>query len=249
MGPPSHAVTGTVAGVMAGVAFGGTTVLSRSMARDGLGAPTVLTIRFGIGGGILALLVLLTGRSLVPAKGERLACFLLGAVGYAIESSLFFAGLQRGSAAAVTIIFYTYPAIVTAIEVVAGLARLTLRLAAAIVLAGAGTAVVVVAGGSVTLTSGAVAFTLSAAVSFALYLLASHRLLTKTDRMVGAAWASGGAAVGLAVRYGLSGGFPSPAGFWPRLVGLGATSAAAFGLLFFALGHIGAARSSIVLNM
>ncbi|MGI8493631.1 MAG: DMT family transporter, partial [Acidimicrobiales bacterium] len=214
-----------------------------------LGAPTVLTVRFGIGGAILALIAAAAGRSLWPPRGERLACLLLGSVGYAIESSLFFAGLQRGSAGAVTVIFYCYPAIVTGLEVLTGVFRLTWRLASAVALAGAGTATVVVSGSSVTLTTSALAFTLSAAVAFALYLYANDRLLVRTDRMVAAAWASGGAAVGLAVRYSASGGFPSPAGYWPRLIGIGVVSAAAFGLLFVALGRVGAARTSVALNM
>lgn len=240
---------GTVAAALSGVGYATATVIARSLARDGLGATTVLSLRFGIGGVLLALLALATGRSLVPARGERLAAALLGTVGYAVESSLFFAGLERGSAAAVTVLFYAYPVVVALVELAARMTTLTPRLAGALTAGAAGTAVVVVAGADVTVSTGGIAFALAASVAFALYLLASARHLVRTDTIVRAAWVSAGAAVGLVVRGLLAGDFDSPAGAWPRLVGIGVANAVAFGLLFSALGRVGATRTAVVLNI
>jgi len=240
---------GTAAAALSGVGYATATVIARSLARDGLGAPTVLSIRFGIGGVLLALIVLASGRSLWPAPGERLAAALLGTVGYAFESSLFFAGLERGSAAAVTVLFYAYPVGVALIEIGLRWTRLTPRLAAALVGGGLGTAVVVVAGADVSVTTTGILFALGAAGSFALYLLASDRLLVRTDNVVRAAWVSTGAAVGMLVRGLVAGGFDSTAGFWPRLIAIGLANATAFGFLFAALPRIGATRTAVVLNV
>ena len=242
-------VVGSAAAAASGVGYGATTVIARSLAKDGLGAPTVLSIRFGIGGLLLAAIVLATGRSLLPAPGERLAAALLGTVGYAFESSLFFAGLERGSAAAVTVLFYAYPVGVAVIDVATGAVRPSPRLVAALLAGGVGTAIVVVAGADVSVTPAGIAFALAAAASFAGYLVLSARLLVRTDTMVRAAWVSTGAAAGLAVRGLVLGGFDAPGGFWPRLIAIGLANAAAFGFLFAALPRIGATRTAVVLNV
>ena len=246
---PKVLALGAGAAAASGVAFAAATVLQRAVAREGLGASTVLSIRFGIGGLLLALVVLASRRSLWPARGERLAAALLGTVGYAFEASLFFAGLERGSAAAISVLFYAYPLVVALIEITLGWIRLSRRLALALVAGAIGTVAVIVAGGNVSVTTAGVVFALGAAGSFALYLLATDRLLVRTDTIVRAAWVSTGAGVGMVIRGLVSGGFDSPAGFWPRLVAIGVASAAAFGFLFAALPRIGATRTAVVLNV
>lgn len=240
---------GTAAAVVSGLGFAAITVIARSLAADGLGATTVLSIRFAIGGLLLGLLVVVSGRSLWPARGERLAAALLGTVGYAFEASLFFAGLERGSAAAVTVLFYAYPALVAVAEVSLRWTVPTWRLGGALAAGVLGTAVVIVAGADVSITTPGILFALGAAGSFAVYLVTTNRLLVRTDNVVRAAWVSGGAGVGLLVRGLVSGGFDPTAGFWPRLIAIGVANAAAFGLLFAALARIGATRTAVVLNV
>ena len=55
-------------------------------------------------------------RPLAPARGERLGVLALGFVGYGGESTLYFLGLERGSAAAVSLLFYTNPGIVMLLQ-------------------------------------------------------------------------------------------------------------------------------------
>lgn len=240
---------GTAAAVVSGLGYAAITVIARSLASEGLGATTVLSIRFLIGGVVLAVLVLVSGRSLWPAKGERMAAALLGTLGYAFEASLFFAGLERGSAAAVTVLFYAYPALVAVVEVAMRWTRATWRVGGALAAGAVGTALVIAAGANVSITGTGILFALGAAASFAVYLLTTDRLLERTDTMVRAAWVSGGAGVGLLLRGLVAGGFDSPSGFWPRLIAIGVANAAAFGFLFAALARIGATRTSVVLNV
>jgi drug/metabolite transporter (DMT)-like permease len=134
-------------------------------------------------------------------------------------------------------------------ELALGWVRMTWRLGAALLAGALGTAIVIASGADVSITTAGTLFALGAALSFAFYLLATDRLLVTTDNMVRAAWVSGGAGLSLFVRGLVTGGFDSPSGFWPRLIGIGMANAAAFGFLFVALTRIGATRTAVVLNV
>ena len=195
--------------------------------------------------GLLAVL----RRGLLPARGERLRPLLLGAVGYALESALFYSALQRGTAAAVALLFYAYPAIVTVLELVTGVVAVSVRLLAALALSVAGTALIVVSGGNVAITSAGILLALGSAVSFAFYLLASRRAVTKTDPMVNAAWVAAGASLSLTVQGLATGGLRNPGGDWWLMLANGVATAAAFSLLFAALRSLGASRTAVVMTL
>ena len=221
----------------------------RTLAKAHLGAPTALGSRFAIASvGALTLLALRRA-PLAPARGERAAAFLLGAVGYAAESTLFFMGLERGTAAAVALIFYLYPAVVTVIELAAGWARARVRTFVALALSLGGTALVIVSGGRVAISAVGVMCALGAAATFAAYALVSTRVVRETDPLTTAAWVAGGAALSLFGRGLLTGELRSPAGHVPALVAYGLETAVAFALMFLALGRLGATRTSVVMTL
>lgn len=186
---------------------------------------------------------------MLPLPGERLRPLLLGAVGYALESALFYAALQRGTAAAVALLFYVYPALVTLLEVALGRERLHPRLAIAVALSFAGTAAVVLAGGEVDITTTGILFALASAASFAVYLLASGRAVTRTDPMVNGAWVAAGASLSLTVQGLAVGGLRNPGADWWVMLGNGLATAAAFSLLFAALSRLGASRTAVVMTL
>jgi uncharacterized membrane protein len=101
--------------------YGATIAFGRSLAKARLGAPTVLSIRFGVAALLLAI-VGSAARRQGPARREAAVLFLLGLV-YTIESTLFFMALERGTAAAVALLFYSYPVVVTVLDFVTGAAR------------------------------------------------------------------------------------------------------------------------------
>ena len=118
-----------------------------------------------------------------PAPGERLAVFLLGAVGYAIESTFFFLALDRGTAAAVALLFYAYPAIVTLVELATGTARPSARLVGAIALSRRRGRSWSWPSGDDHITGGGGARPGAAsALASPLYFLASHRFVRGTGR-------------------------------------------------------------------
>ena len=206
-------------------------------------------MRFGVSALVLFGLLAVLRRGLLPARGERLRPMLLGAIGYALESALFYSALQRGTAAAVALLFYVYPAIVTVLEVVSGRAVFSGRLLGALGLSIAGTALIVVSGGEVDISRAGILLALGSALSFAVYLLASRRAVTHTDPMVNGAWVAAGASLSLTVQGLVTGGLRNPGSDWWLMVANGVATAAAFSLLFAALRSLGASRTAVVMTL
>ena len=208
----------------------------------------MLGIRFTSAAVLLLVLLALMRRTLLPAPGERVRAFLLGCIGYAVESSLFFAGLQRGTAAAVTLLFYAYPSIVTLVELALG-RRPDPRLLVAIALSAAGTVLVVTAGAEVTITTAGAVFALLSAASFAVYMLVSHRVIERTDGLTTGAWVALGAGLAQLARAVLGGELQPVGGHWPEMLLNGLATAAAFSLMFAALRRLGPSPTAVVMTL
>jgi drug/metabolite transporter (DMT)-like permease len=224
--------------------------VGRSLAKAGLGAPTVLGIRFLVAATVLAVAALAAGKRPVPVPGERVAAFLLGAVGYMVESTFFFSGLERGTAAAVSLIFYTFPAMVTLVESALARRAPDRTTVLALLASATGTAVVVIAGSDLNITPTGIAFAFGSAGSFAVYLMVGHRVVHRTDARISGAWVAGGAAVGFLSRGLLTSSLVNPpAGRWPQLVLNGLATAGAFGMMFAALKRIGPGPTAVVMTL
>lgn len=231
------------------LSYGVTVVIGRSLAKAGLGVTTVLGVRFGVAGVALIVVLLARRRSVLPAPGERLRAFLLGAVGYGFESTLFFMGLERGTAAAVALLFYSYPAVVTLLEAVMRRQVPSSRSLLALALAGGGTAVVVVAGGAVTITRAGALISLGSACSFGVYLLVSHAVVHRTDSLTLSAWIALGAALSFVLRGVAGGSLEQPGHHWPVMILNGVATASAFTLMFAGMRRIGPSRTSVIMTL
>src|SRR5207247_1494438 len=101
-------LAGAGLGVLMGVLFSFVVILGKGLLR---GEPpfALLFFRFGVAAALLAVVCVATGRPLRPEPGERIGLAIAATLGYGTESALYFAGLNHGSAAAVTLLFYTYP--------------------------------------------------------------------------------------------------------------------------------------------
>ncbi len=228
------------------LAYGVTTVIGRGLAAAGVTSATALGIRFALAALVLASLLKVRGAPLLPLPGERLRIVLLGAVGYTLESTLFYLSLQRGTAAACILLFYAYPAIVTAIELVRGRERLTPATGAALALSVAGTAIVVTSGGTVSISFLGIVLALSAATAYAVYLVVGREFGRRTDAMTAACWVAIGASGSSLVRGVITGTHSDPSGHLLPLAGYGVATAAAFGLTFAALGRLGASQTAVI---
>jgi len=209
---------------------------------------TMLSLRFGLASALLFIGVALTGRPLLPAKGERRAVVLAGTLGYATESALYFAALNHGKAGAVTLLFYTYPVWVMLATIAMDRRAPAGRLLIALGLALVGSTVVVVGGGDVEVAPLGIELAIACSVAYATYLVAADRTVKRTDPLTAAAWLSGGAALGNAVYAVLFHATLLPRGAhdWLRIVAMAVLSAGAFTAMLAALRRVGAMRNSII---
>jgi drug/metabolite transporter (DMT)-like permease len=230
--------------------FGCTVLFQRAVARDGLHASVALGIRFACAGALLLTLLALLRRPLLPPRGERVAAVGVGLALYAVEATCFYMALERGTAAAVALIFYAYPAAVAAAEAVRGRTRPQQRIVAALLLAIGGSAVVAVGGGAVAITATGVAFVVVSIAVFSAYVIVSEQLLVRSDPLTAATWTALGASAGTFLFGAAIGRLEAPtAGALGALVANGVATGVAFTLFFTVLGRIGSTRTAIVMAL
>jgi len=233
---------------LASLQFGGVVVLGKLLTNSGLPVASFLAFRFGLAALLLAAALALARRPLRTAPGEGWRLALLGMVGYAVEAGLFFAAVEHGSAAAVTLLFYTYPVLVSLLAIALGRGPPGWLLGGSLLAAVAGAALVVVSGGGLDVTTAAIAFAFGAAITFTLYLTVAEAVLKGTNSVTGSMWVSGAAAVALAAFAAATGSARLPRGWhqWGPVVGTAAFTAGAFVCLFAGLRRLGSVRTSIV---
>ena len=244
---PDHiGVVGVGLAAVGAVAYGIATVIGRSLSASGVDSATALGVRFSIAAIILAALMRLRRAPMRPAAGEWLPIVLLGAIGYTLESTLFYLSLGHGTAAACILLFYAYPAIVTVIEFVRGREQVTKATAVALGLSVAGTASVVAVGRDVSISPTGIVLALVAATAYGLYLVVGRDVRRQTDAMTAACWVATGAAAASLMRGAVGGTLRVPTGHLLQIVGYGAVTAAAFALTFAALARIGTSHTAVV---
>ena len=242
-------LTGAMCALGAASAFGVTIVVQRSLAQDDLAVTTALGVRFGIAALALFAVLAVRREPLRPVPGERLRAALLGVVGYATEAGVFYLALGRGSAGAVALLFYAYPALVVLLEAALRIRPLRARAVGAVALSSLGALLVVVAGEQVEISGVGILRALGAAACFSVYLIASNRLIVASGARVTAAWVAGGASLALFAAGGVSVGVHVPRDVVARLVLNGLATAVAFALLYAALPRLGAGPAAVVMTM
>jgi drug/metabolite transporter (DMT)-like permease len=245
---PGVETIGALFVALAALLFGGTVVLGKVLANREFPVTSMLAIRFAVAATLLGATVALLRQPLRPAPGEGRGLIALGAVGYATESSLFFLALGHGTASAVTLLFFTYPAMVAVYSAVLGMGLPGWLTTGSLVAALAGAAVVVGSSGGLAVSGAGVAFALGSALTFSLYLIGLEVTLERTSSLCASMWVSASASASLAVLALLGGDGRLPSGpeeWWP-IVGMGAFTAAAFTSLFMGLRRLGAVRTSII---
>ena len=232
---------------IASLQFGGTVILGKIATASGLPVPSMLAVRFGIAAVGLAALLVATRQPIRAARGEGARLVTLGAAGYAVESGLFFLALGRGTAAAVTLLFFTYPIWVAVLSAVLGMGVPGWLVGGALVAAVAGAGLVVASSGGLDISVAGIGFALAAAAAFSIYLLGADALVRRTSSLAAAAWVSGSASIALAAVAIATGSRP-PSGWseWLPVVGMGLLTSGAFACLFLGLRRVGAVRTSII---
>ena len=230
--------------------FGSVVVIGRTETVRALPVASLLGVRFAVAALILAVILGASRQSLRPGPGEWLPLLVLGALGYGVESGLFFLALERGTAATVTLLFYTYPVWVAVLSAALGMGVPGLLVDGALVAAVAGSGLVVGASGGLDITGTGIAFALASAVTISFFLVGLEQWVRRTPPLVSSMWvaASASAALAAAALIGRT-GFPTGGDAWLAMAAMGVLTSGAFTLLFLGVRRLGAVRSSIVASL
>jgi drug/metabolite transporter (DMT)-like permease len=228
--------------VAAAIAFGTLAIFAKLAYDEGADSAALLATRFTIATLLLAIFRAVTVRKRATPAPLRTKLFLLGAVGYAFESSLFFAALEHTSAAVVGLVFYSYPTWTALIGLATRLEPFRPQLIASLVLGSAGVVVVFSAPTVGSLTGPLLA--LGAAVAVAVYIIGIQVVAKDVEPASSALWTSAGAATATGIA-ALVTGQTITMDALPYGAALGLVSATAFVALYAAIARIGSPRSAV----
>lgn len=244
-------VVGVGLALLSAASFGVMPVLTKVVYADGGDAVGVLAVRFSLAGLVLLALARLRGEALPRGRG-LLALGALGALGYAVQSMLYFSALERISAGLTALLLYFYPALVVLLAAAVLGARPRPAAVGCVVVATTGTALTV--GPVGTAEAVGVALGLGAALWYALYILVSSRVLDSRGVAAGTGPLAASAVImcasglvydGVALASGAH--LPSAASAWLALVGVALVSTVvAVAAFFAALARLGPSDTAVL---
>jgi drug/metabolite transporter (DMT)-like permease len=235
-------------------AFGAMAVFGKLAYENGATVGTLLAARFVLAAALLWGLVLVRGGAGAGVRGlprrDVALALALGAVGYASQAGGYFAALERIDASLLSLLLYTYPAIVTAAAIALGRERFDRRRLAALALTSSGLVLILATAGTGALDPLGTALGLGAALVYSAYILSSERVSARMRPQVLAALVSTGAAVTLTVGSALLGQLRPGAltlSGWGWLACLAVISTVlAISLFFAALSRVGPSTAAIL---
>jgi drug/metabolite transporter (DMT)-like permease len=235
------------------VAFGAMGIFGKLAYDEGASVGTLLAVRFLLAAALFWVLVVTTGaaRQLRTLSGRDVGIALaLGAVGYSAQAGAYFAALQRLDAGLLSLLLYTFPAMVTVAAIALGRERASRRKAGALVVASAGLVLVLAGAGAGALDPVGTMLGVTAAVVYTTYILTSAGVAERVGPLLLSALVCTGAATTLTLATVFEGdlhlGDVSAAGFgW--LAGIAVVSTVGAVSLFFAgLKRVGPTTASIL---
>jgi drug/metabolite transporter (DMT)-like permease len=192
--------SGTLMCLASGATFGAMAVFGKLAYGDGATVGTLLAVRFALAALVFWALLLAgdRAREVRALRGRDIGVGLaLGAGGYAIQAGCYFAALERIDASLLSLLLYTFPAIVAVAAVALGRERLDERRLAALGLSSGGLVLVVAGAGAGALDPLGTALGLGAALVYSAYILVSDRIVGRIEPRVLAALVCTGAAASL----------------------------------------------------
>lgn len=244
---------GTLMCLGSGAAFGAMGIFGKLAYDDGSNVATLLAVRFVLAAGVFWLLVVVTGAAGDLRELERRdlgIALALGAGGYALQAGCYFAALERIDASLLSLLLYTFPAMVAVAAVSLGRDRMTRRRLSALGLSLGGLVLVLSGSPAGGLDPVGAALGIGAALTYTTYILVSDGIAGRVRPQVLAALVCTGAAMSLTVGAALLGqlhpGDLTLAG-WGWLGGIALVSTVAAVSLFFAgLRRVGPTSASIL---
>ena len=245
--------SGTLICLASASGFGAMGVLGKLAYGDGSTVGTLLATRFALAA-LLFWVLMLAGRATSElrdlSRRDLLTALALGGLGYAAQAGAYFAALARMEAGPLSLLVYTYPAIVAVAGVLLGRERFDARRLAALVLASSGLVLVLASAGTGQLDPLGVALGLAAAGVYSAYILVSGSIAGRMGPRVFSTLVCSGAAVTLTAGAGLLGELRPQdltAAGWGWLTCLALVSTvAAVSLLFAGIARVGPTVASIL---
>lgn len=239
--------------IASAAAFGAMGIFGTLAYDEGATLGTLLAVRFSLAAALFWILAACTGaaRGLRTLTRRDLAIGLvLGAVIYSAQAGAYFAGLQRIDVSLLSLLLYTFPAIVTVAAIVLGRERASARRFAALGLASAGLVLVVAGAGTGAMDPLGALLGLTAAVVFSTYILGSAEISGRVHPLLLSALVCTGAAATLSLVSAAAGelrlGDLSTSGFgWLTALAIVST-VAAIGLFFAGLRRVGPTTAAIL---
>jgi drug/metabolite transporter (DMT)-like permease len=239
--------------LLSAAAFGAMGIFGKLAFDDGATAGTLLAARFVIAAVALWFLVLLKGslshmRAVAPR--DVAIALGLGAGGYALQAGCYFVALERLNASLLSLILYTFPAIVTVAAVALGRERLDRRRMLALALVSTGLVLILGTAGASNVSGVGVALGLGAAFTYSTYILTSDGVASRVPALTLATLVCTGAAISLTIGSALTGQLhPSEvtlAGWgWLGCIAIVST-VGAITLFFAGLSRVGPTSASIL---
>jgi len=246
--------TGTLLCIGSAAAFGAMAVLGKLAYDNGATVGTLLSVRFAIAALMFWALVFAAPDGAAQIRGlarRDVAIALgLGAVGYAAQAGCFFAALERIDASLLSLMLYTFPAMVAVAAIVLGRERADATRFGALALASLGLVLVLASARPGALDPLGAGLAIGAAVVYTTYILVSQGIAGRLGPTLLSALVCSGAAVTLTAGSALLGDLRpaevTPAG-WGWLAGIAVVSTVAAVSLFFAgLKRVGPTTASIL---
>ena len=246
--------TGTLLCIGSAAGFGAMAVLGKLAYENGATVGTLLAVRFAIAAALFWALVFAargTVAELRALPGRDIAIALaLGAGGYAAQAGCFFTALERIDASLLSLLLYTFPAMVAVAAIALGREHADPARLGALALASAGLVLVLASAKPGALDPLGAALALGAALIYTTYILVSQGIAGRISPTVLSAVVCTGAAVSLTAGSATLGelrpGDVTLAG-WGWLAGIALVSTVAAVSLFFAgLRRVGPTTASIL---
>ena len=247
---PAMPIRGIVLCLASAAAFGAMGVFGKRAYDEGATVGTLLAVRFAVAGVVLGGAAVATGALRGLARRDVVLAAGLGAIAYSAQAGAYFAALARIDAGLLSLLVYTFPAIVAVAAAALGRERAGRRTVAALALSSAGLVLVVAGAGAGALDPLGTALGLTAACVYAAYVLVSERVAQRLGPLALAALVCAGAAATLTLGAAATGELRpadvTPAGLgWLVAIALVST-VGALALFFAGLPLVGPTAASIL---
>jgi drug/metabolite transporter (DMT)-like permease len=235
--------------LLSAAAFGCMAIFGKLAYDEGVDVGSLLLVRFALAAALLAVVAGSLGALRGLGRRALLTGLALGAIGYATQAGLYFLALERMDASLLSLLLYTYPALVTGAAIVLGREAPSARKGAALVLASAGTALVLAGAGTGALDPLATVMALGAAAAYTAYILTGDRVVAGVPPLALAALVTAGATVTFGAAVLVTGGpdLGFAAAGWGWLTAIALVSTVGAIIAFFAgLSRVGPSTASIL---